>query len=269
VTEPTNPTSNSMMGWLKSNRIPIGLVIALIAALGAWTGLFSGTNVTIVAPEPTEKHPETDGPNDEAENSMRADEAKESLRVQDLYEVTRSRLHNSENFLFADYQYEDSGSGHRYGSVDVYAANQNTFAKVDHQSCSYPDGSKIQTDAEQGVLLVSCSFADWYRDRSDSDEEDYSYTVTVVRFFDSDTEFSVSLSCGCIGVTISSADLNVSEKKLYLTFFTTGTTVRVSDLDENLIMLPPVENDRSSGPARVIRLDFDQFWNLRSFDLLR
>lgn len=262
---PTAKKKNWFASWLLRYRLQVTIAIALIGALGAWSGLFSGTNVTVINSIPTPNQANLDDV--EASESSEISKA-EQKRIDALFDIARSRYKGVSNFLFADYNYHGSTARFSSGYVDIYAANQENYAKIDGQACSYPDGSQIQTDAEQGILFVSCSFDDWYRDHSDLDDETYSYTVTVVRFFESDKKISIGLSCSCIGVTVTSAELDMNTRVMQLTFVTTGTEVWVRGFDNDPIKLPLIEKSRSSGPKRILALQLDERWNVSDFRMV-
>ena len=259
MTDPASNTARRLSDWIRYNRTPIGLVIAAISAfgvlIGGVAGWFSSDEIILSLPE-TEQ--ETFSPAEASESRER--------RIQQLYEVAQGRLQDYDQFLFVDYE-RHAGSS-RGSTVHIYAATPEIFVKVDEQACSYPDGSKIQTDPAQLALLVSCSFPNSFRPKSSEDQSVFSYAVTVVRFFESDTEIVGSVSCECSSVTISSASFDREARSLQITVFTTGTKISPAGLENADIDLPTVLNPRSTGPARVFEMRFDSRWNLSSFELI-
>jgi hypothetical protein len=251
--------TKKMSSWIKRNSVVITIYITAFSAIGVVLGGLSGwinNNQTILLQPSAEPSPALSEPSNH-------DHAQ---RVQALYEIARERLDGFDRFLFADHQ-RDTGPGGR-STIHIYAANAETFVKIDEQACSYPDATEIETQTEQRALLVSCSFPSWFRPSLDEDDSEYAYAVTVVRLFDADTKIVGSLSCKCPSISIASADFDRQAKTILFSVYTTGTLIAPGGLDRSDVTLPEIVNPLNAGPARVFRMQFDARWNPVSFELV-
>lgn len=181
----TNPESHTqakdrpLRRWVKENHFILGLSTAGLTAIatfiGALSGWFDDVNITI------------DGP--PAENGSSQDEPVSPMvdldaRAERLHRIAATRFSEFPTFLFAVYERKEGTGILPRSTVHIYSGTAETYALVDSQACSYPDGSVIQTDTEQGLLIVSCSFHKSYQYAPEGeDKPDYAYAVSVVRFF--------------------------------------------------------------------------------------
>lgn len=137
-----------MYDFLKRHSQVLGLSLAFLGVIGTFLGAWLALN------NPTKN-----------EASLENDEstAQPSASAAETFDFIRSKYEQLTGFKFTEYVPQNYLENAREwpSLINVYEASRSTFRSVDQLPCSYPDGTTIQEDYEQGVIVIVCDMPAW------------------------------------------------------------------------------------------------------------